>query len=242
MRRCPYCHSPSPDQALSCAACGRALVLPRPALGDDASKGMSWRSLRRVSLALLPVLLLRLCFGSWLTVGTQRQEWHFAVYHLVHGLIFGGCLAWAWREKPNAWVLWLVAGLWGGLITEAFEICYLYHGLLGYFSLLAWKWFGLADDRALIYEILQALRLLGPALSLGLVFFLKPASRARRSLVFLWIPLALLLRSQVRGAWLAWPVLGSWMSLRQWGLYFVSALFLAWGFGPRDLTTGPKIL
>jgi hypothetical protein len=239
MRRCPKCLSPNADSAGLCAACGeglpRALWSPRAAFTElwDAP------SFVRVALAILPVLCFRLSFGGLLTVGLQRVEWRFAVYHLCHGLLLAAGLAWAWRETSfKGRVRWLAAGLCGGLLAEALETWYTYHGLMGFFSLALWQWFGLPEDRALVYEILQMLRLAGPGLFLWLAYAAKPLSAFRRSSALVWIVLALVLRSQVRGAWVVWGALTTAMGCRQAALYALSTLVLVWGLGPRRLDAG----
>jgi hypothetical protein len=94
----------------------------------------------------------------------------------------------------------------------------------------------------LVYEILQILRLAAPGLALwALAYAPKPGLAVRRILALGWIAFALLLRSQVRGAWVAWGALvwmEGWLHL---ALYALSTLALAWGLGPRDLTRDPEI-
>ena len=240
MRRCPRCQSPNPDHAERCSACSAALpaLLRKPwiSLGDVYDV----QALERVALGLVPLLLFGLSFGRLLTVGSLRQEWRFAVFHLAHGLILAAGLAWAWRERrAKGWALWLAAGLAGGLLTEALESWYTYRGLMGFFSVAAWQWFGFPDDNALIYEILQVLRLLGAAFALLAAYAFRERRAARRVLARFWIALAVALRSQVRGAWVAWGALGGAMAWLQLGLYALSALSLAWGLGPRGLTRDP---
>lgn len=243
MRRCPQCQSPNPDSAGFCAACGEGL--PKVLWSPQAAFAELWDgpSAVRVALGLLPVLCFRLSFGYLLTVGVQRTEWHFAVYHLCHGLLLAAGLAWAWREASfKGRAGWLLAGLCGGLFAEALEAWYTYHGLMGFFSLTLWQWFGLPEDRALVYEILQMLRLAGPGLFLWLAFAAKPLSALRRASALVWIVLALALRSQVRGAFVVWGALTTALGCRQAALYALSALVLAWGLGPREgLTRGTKI-
>jgi hypothetical protein len=243
MRRCPQCHSPNVDSARYCAACWADLPpAPRRAAWIGAADLWDAPSFRRVALGQAPLLFFALSFGGLLTVGSLRLEWHFALFHLLNGLFLAAGLAWAWRESPRGWAAWMAAGLFGGLLAEALDAWYSYHGEMGYLSMELWQWFGLADNPALVYEILQILRLAAPGLLLwAVVYAQKRGSTARRTLALGWIALALLLRSRVRGAWVAWGALASpegWLHL---GLYALSALALAWGLGPRGLTPDPEI-
>jgi hypothetical protein len=244
MRRCPQCQSPNTDSAPYCSACWTDLP-PPPRAKPWAGPVDVWDGplLRRVALGQIPLLLFALSCGRLLTVGDLRQEWHFAVFHLLHGLILGAGLAWAWREKPRGWAAWMAAGLGGGLLAEALDAWYTYHGVMGFLTMAVWQWFGMADDPALYYEILQIMRLAAPGLVLWAAVYCQKrgSTPARRALAFGWIVLALAVRSQVRGAWVAWPAL---LSLDGWihlGLYAVSTLALAWGLGPRGLTREPEI-
>jgi hypothetical protein len=242
MRRCAQCQSPNPDSSAFCQACGTALAPLRPQPWIAAADLWDGPSMKRVALGLLPVVLFALCFGRLLTVGDLRREWRFALFHELHGLILGLGLAWAWRERPLGWVRWIAAGLFGGLIAEALDAWYSYHGVMGLFSLTFWAWLGLPEDNALVYEILQILRLAAPGLILwALAYFPKRPSVTRRTLALLWIALALALRSQVRGAWVAWGALGSLGGWTHLGLYLGSSLALGWGLGPRGLTRHPEI-
>lgn len=243
MRRCPQCHSPNVDSAQHCAACWADLPpVPRPKARIGKADFWDAAALRRVALGQVPLLLFALSFGGLLTVGQLRVEWRFTLFHLLHGLILAAGLAWAWRESPQGWARWMAAGLCGGLLAEALDAWYTYHGVMGFFSMEVWQWFGLADNPALVYEILQILRLAAPALLLwAVVYVQKAGSNARRTLALGWMALALALRSQVRGAWVAWGALSlleGWLHL---GLYALSILALAWGLGPRDLTRNPEI-
>lgn len=236
MVRCPRCQSPNPDTVAACLRC--ATPLPHAPRAARPRRSDFWepRALRRLALAMVPLLLLRLSIGSLLTVGNERIEWHFLLFHVLHGLVLAGGLAWAWREDGRNVAAWLACGAAGGLLAEAFEVWYTFHGIMGYASLWTWSWFGLAEDHALVYEILQVLRLAGPALVLG-GFYLQVEPRGwRRLQAAAWVFLALALRSQVRGAWLAWGPLASAEGLKQLGLYAFSTLFFAWGLGPRGLT------
>ena len=243
MRRCPQCQSPNVDSARYCSACWADLP-PAPPPRPWISVADFWdaEALRRVALGQAPLLLFALSFGGLLTVGTLRVEWRFTLFHLLSGLILAAGLAWAWRESPQGWARWIAAGLFGGLLAEALDAWYSYHGVMGYYSLELWQWFGLADNPALVYEILQILRLAAPGLLLwAVVYVQKPGSTARRILALGWIALALALRSRVRGAWVAWGALTwleGWLHL---GLFALSTLALAWGLGPRDLTRDPEI-
>jgi hypothetical protein len=198
--------------------------------------------MRRVALGLLPVVLFALFFGRLLTVGDLRREWRFALFHELHGLILAAGLAWAWRERPLGWVRWICAGLFGGLIAEALDAWYSYHGLMGSVSLAIWQWVGMPEDRALVYEILQILRLAAPGLALwALAYAPKPGLALRRVLALAWMALALALRSQVRGAWVSWGGLASGLGWAELGLYSLSVLALGWGLGPRGLTRDTEI-
>jgi hypothetical protein len=242
MRRCPRCREPNPAAAPFCAACGADL--PRVSRG-----GVGWEdlwdgpALKRVAAGLLPALLFSLSFGGLLTVGSLRVEGRFALFHLVHGLLLGAALAWAWKEAfPRGWAPWLAAGLAGGLLAEALDAWYSYHGLMGFFSLALWQWLGMREDRALVYEILQTLRMGAPALALWVLYCARTRENAtRRALALLWLALGLGLRSRVRGAWVDWRALGCALGIGQTALYAASLLALGWGLAPRGLTRKPEI-
>jgi hypothetical protein len=234
MRRCYYCQAPNPDKALRCDRCER--ILPPPArrpLGLGAAL-WDWPAFRRTLLSQAPLLAFALSLGGLLTVGALREEGRFLGYHLLHGLVFAAALAWARRETgAKEWAFWVSAGLLGGLLSEALDVWYTYHGIMGLASLELWQWFGFSEDPALVYKVLQILRLGGLGLTLLAVFEATEASLARRALAPLWLLLSLALRSQVRGSWLAWTALAGGQGWIHLGLFGLSSLALAWGLGPR---------
>jgi hypothetical protein len=242
MRRCAQCQSPNPDSAAFCLACGTALAPLRRRPWISAADLWDRPSFKRVALGLLPLVLFALSFGRLLTVGDLRREWRFLLFHELHGLILGLGLAWAWQERPSGWGRWALVGLFGGLVAEALDAWYSYHGLMGSVSLALWQWGGMAEDRALVYEILQILRLAAPGLALwALAYAPKPGLGIQRVLALAWLVLALALRSQVRGAWVSWGALETALGWAQLGLYTLSVLALGWGLGPRGLTRGTEI-
>lgn len=245
MRRCYYCQAPNPDGAARCERCERILPAPlRPPLNLGAAL-WDGPSFKRTLLSQIPLIAFGLSFGGLLTVGVGREEGRFLAYHILHGLAFGAALAWARREsRAKEWAFWVSAGALGGLLSEALDVWYSYHGILGQASQQLWQWFGFSEDPALVYEILQIFRLGGLGFALLVVFEATETLTARRILAPLWVLAALALRSQVRGSWLAWGALAhsgeAWVHL---ALFALSSLCLAWGLGPRraDLTPGVQI-
>jgi hypothetical protein len=172
----------------------------------------------------------------WLAGGAGRDEARVLCYHLAHGLLLAAGLAWARRQRSAlAWGGWLLAGLAGGALSEALDLWFSYRQFFSGLALWLWASLGLADRPPLIYEILQILRLLGPVLALGLAYAVKERRPARWLQAPLWLGLALLARSQVRGAWLVWAALGvpSVQAAAAWALFYASVLAFLWGLGPR---------
>lgn len=239
MRRCPHCQSPSPERAAFCSACGRALPPPLRAPGFRREDLWQPLALRRALQALAPLLAFRLSAGSLLTAGPVRVEGRFLAFHLMHGILLAGGVAWVrGLRRPQACLRWLGAGLLGGLLAESLEAWYTYRHLMGRLTLFAWDWFGLGSQSSLIYQVLQGLRILGVGLPL-LALALSGEKRVFLyfSAVFLFCA-AVALRIPVRGAYLSWAGLAAFLGL-SWAhllLYSASALCLLYGLGQRALT------
>lgn len=240
MIRCVHCETPNPDSSRTCVGCGRPCgPVPRDPFLRREDLWQPEAFLRALGAAGI-LLIFRLSFGHLLTVGVQRREWAFLSYHLAHGTLLGLGLAWVRGERrPQAWLAWLAAGWGGGLLSEGLELWYLYRNLMARFSLLLWQYFGLAESPALIYRVLQGLRLGGTLLPL-LGLALKDEKRLSRGLFTVLAALgALALRIPVRGFLLDWRQLGHWAAWEQIGLYSASALLLYYGLGQRALTESP---
>jgi hypothetical protein len=192
---------------------------------------------RRCAQAGLPVLAFALSAGAWLAGGPARDEGRVLAYHLGHGLLLGLGLAWARRERQAlAWAAWLLAGLAGGALSESLDLWFSYRQVFSGLAQWLWQWLGLDYRPALVYELLQTLRLAGAALPLALAYTFGERRPARWLQAPLWLGLAVILRSQVRGAFLTWwalPGLGR-PTLAAVALFYASVLALLWGLGPRD--------
>ena len=236
MRRCPQCQSPNPEASLYCGACGAPLApIPREPWVRLADL-WSPMALQRAWVAALLLCAFRLSFGQLLTVGGERVEARFLTFHLMHGLVLGTGLAWCRGESRAArWILWLGLGLMGGLLAEALEVWYTYRHLMGTLTLYAWSWFQLPATPALIYQILQGLRLVGALLPLLFMYFWVDSRNARQFMALGFALLALVLRVPVRGVYLTWPAVLSGEAWSVLGLYGGSALAIFYGLGPRGL-------
>jgi hypothetical protein len=197
-------------------------------------------ALQRAAVAVLALIAFRLSAGSLLTVGMERVEARFLAFHLMHGLLLGAGLAWCRGERTALrWTLWLVLGLLGGLMAEALEVWYTYRHLMSTLTFYAWQWFELPSTPALIYQILQGLRLVGALFPLVFMYFWVEQRNARQFLALGFLLLALGARVFVRGAYLAWPGLLTSETWPVLALYAVSALAIFYGLGPRTLD-GPR--
>ena len=237
MRRCPHCHGANPSAALFCQHCGQGLPpLKKPPFWILSD----WWAPPALKAALLPLLLLacfRLSFGSWLNGGFQRDESKFLSFHLLHGALFGWGLAWARRERSAGEILrWVLTGLLGGLLAEAGEYWYTYQHVMGGLSFKILDWYNVQGAALFPYRFLQALRLAGVAVPLGLGWIWAQKPRlAPQVLALLALVLALYLRAFVVGYALSWAGLAS-LSPLSWamlGLYLLSPLLLLYAGGPR---------
>jgi hypothetical protein len=238
MRRCPHCQAPNPERALFCQRCGLALppVAKRPFLA--LSDLWAPPAAKALLLPLLLILCFRFRFGDWLSVGLQREEWHFIAFHTLHGLLLGAALAWARGERgARAWLGWLLAGLLGGLLAEGLEFWFTYrHVMVGAaYDILAW--FEGPQAGVLPYQILQGLRLGGALLPLGLYWaWAQKPSLGLQLLAFLALILAVYARAHVLGFALAWPALSSWLGWHNTLLYAFSVALILYVWGRRPET------
>jgi hypothetical protein len=201
--------------------------------------GLKW-----AALGALPLLAFRLSFGAWLNGGMARVEAHVAGFHLAQGALLG--LACAVAAGPDAWRRgaglgrifgWVLTGCVGGALGEVADFSFNFHGWMGAACLWLWDAAHLADDPALVYQTLQVLRLGGPVLALGLLFWAEEGDALRRFGALVLAVGALMLRSRVRGFLLVWSVLPSLKGLGELALYAASAILVAWAFGAKSLTS-----
>lgn len=239
MRRCPSCQAPNPERATDCASCGQALpAIPiEPWLRRDDL--LSLGDLKRALPPLALWMAFRLSFGRLLTAGAEREELRFLAFHLMNGALLGLCLAWMRREERwMGWAPWLGAGLAGGLLAEALEAWYTYRHLMGTLTLYIWRWFEWPATAALVYQLLQGLRLAGLVAPLLLLGAREEKRFARMAISVLGLLLGVALRMPVRGAFLTWRGLldpGSWGAL---AAYAASCGAVLLALGRRPLTKG----
>jgi hypothetical protein len=188
--------------------------------------------------ALGPLALLlsfRYSFGSWLSVGPTRIEWHFAVYHALHGALFGMALAWArgnLRERL-AW-RWVLIGLAGGFLAEGLEYWYVYRHIMGSVAFDVMAWFRFSNPSLFPYQLLQILRLAAPALALWIAWlWTARPSLGQQVAALAWLGLALFLRAQVMGFALTWGGLGTRIGWQNTAFYASSTLALLYAWGSR---------
>lgn len=236
MRRCPNCQSPNPEAALFCARCGQGLP-PAPRIPFWSAQDWWSGGALKAALGPLGVLLaFRLTFGSWLSVGLAREEWHYLAFHTLHGLLFGLALAWVRRERSATEVWrWVVVGLVGGFLAESLEYWYTYRHLMQGYVFTILNWYEGSKAALFPYQSLQALRLVGVLVPLGVLWLWAQRPRLGLQMAsLLWVLAAVALRSRVLGYPLNWAGLSTALGWQNLALYAFSALAVLYAWGPRE--------
>jgi hypothetical protein len=240
MRRCPQCQYPNPETALFCQHCGQGLP---PVARQPFWRLTDWWWPPALKAALGPLALLlsfRYSFGSWLTVGLLRVEWHFAAFHAMHGALFGFALARARREHQGSLLWrWVLLGLAGGFLAEGLEYWYVYRHVMDSVAFDVMDWFRFSNPTLFPYQLLQVMRFAAPALALWIAWLWTARPSLGQQMAALgWLLLAIYLRAHVMGFALSWRGLGTWIGWQNTAFYAFSALALLYAWGSRPERSG----